>query len=527
MKKRFCCALAFALVALGNLGFVAEGDLHAQQLDGAANDPASKSARLRHEFSDPATWKFEGVTSFSIPQMKSAITGSIDFLKASFPNSSDDDLAAAIQAAVVRGYHNRGFANVRVSAQIDRQRKLLNVRVDEGSKFLAGDVQIVGAKQISIERLVHWCQREQPVEQADIPLRVNDKNQVTQLRNREGRLDEPTADKLAAYKPEVKYDPVWQTGMSRSLLPESQEHLKKYLVQGFEDQGFHHAQYDVQVVADAPSQTLQLKIDIKNEGPQATIGELEVSGQAINSREQILAYLQLAEGQPISSQRCADIERRLFESGRFLRHATLVVPGTAQRPEAKLFIDLREFDAAPTLAQELSQPQQMTIQFANWLSAWPKSKQDLVIELKISAALRDRLEELKAFPYVDQIPVGTTRAIVSPQGGFIFQLLPDPQVYKNAEPFHLAFSSAGIIKIDGPETDVVEFPRKQDSSFFITSQFAGVPKNLADTKVNFSLGLGINSHKKGHSISFAPATVIEALTHAEKLGVHETPTELQ
>lgn len=527
MGNRFCCALAFVLVALGNHGFVAEGNLHAQQLDVEANDPASKSARLRHEFSDPATWKFEGVTSFSIQQMKSAITGSIDFLKASFPNSSDDDLASSIQAAVVRGYHNRGFANVRVSARIDRQRKALTVRVDEGAKFLAGDIQIVGAKQLSIERLVHWCQREQPVEQADIPLRVSDKNQVTQLRNREGRLDEPAADKLAAYKVEVKHDPVWQTGMSRSLLPESQEHLKKYLVQGFEDQGFYHAQYDFQVVADVQSQTLRLTVDIKNEGPRATIGELEVSGQAFNSREQILAHLQLAEGQPISGLRCAELERRLFESGRFLRHATLVVPGTAQQPKAKLFIDLREFNGAPTLAQEFSQPQNMAIEVANWVSSWSKSNQDLVIDLKISAALRDRLEELKAFPYVDQIPVGITRAIVSPKGGLIIQLLPDRQVYKNAEPFHLAFSPEGIIKIDGPETDVVTFTGNQDSSFIVTCQLVGVPKNPADTKVSLSLGLGFTPGKKGHVVSFAPATAIESLTHADKLSVHETPTELQ
>jgi hypothetical protein len=527
MGIRYSRALALTLLLVGWFGFLVQHSILAQDSVQPGQKHADKTDLLKHEFSDPDLWRFEGVQSFSIRQIKSAVTSSIEFLRASHPNSKDAELSAAIRTVVARGYHHRGFANVRLNVQIDRPKRVVHIQVNEGPKFRAGAIVVTGAKNLSVDRFVQWCQRGRPVNEVDFTIRINSKKQATQLRNRDGRFIEPKSKDLAAVKEPTELDPVWEKGGSRSLLKHTQEYIKKYLPQGFEDQGFYHVEFEFQVVADQASKTLQLKIEIQNEGPKAIIGKLHVNGQAFNTRKEILEYLQLAIGQPISRQRCKTLSKRVFDSGRFLRHSFIVVPGDRNQSEAAVYVDVREFAHVPTLSQELSPEQTVAIRFANWVSNWPKSQHDLVIELKITEELRDKLEQLKAFPFVDQIPIGTTRLIVSPQGGCILQLLPDGQIYQNAKEFHLMLSTTGMIKIDGPDTDVAQFGGKRESSFFVSCVLKGVPKNPKNQTASLVFGIGLGPIKKGHVFSFAPAIAVEALTNVGRLSLNETPTELQ
>jgi tetratricopeptide (TPR) repeat protein len=517
METAFYRVCVFTLLVVGCLEV---DSLHAQ-------DGPAKVDLVKHEYSDPAIWIFKGVDSFSVRQIKSAVTSSIDFLKASHPNSKDEELLKAIQVAVVRGYHHRGYASVSVKTQIDRQRKVLQIQVAEGPKFRAGGIQVTGENKLSVERLIHWCQHEHPAEQLDIPLRANANGQATQLRDPTGRLLEPTGNDLAAVKEPNTFDPVWELGGSRSLLSEQQGELKKYLAQGFEDQGFYHTKFDFKVVAEPRSKTLILNINVQQEGPQAIVKKLELNGLAFNSKNELLNYLKLSIGQPISGQRCKQIKQALQASGRFLRHSALAVAPNSDSSDATLYIDVREFSGSPTLSKSLSEAQKVGVSFSNWVSNWPKSKYDLVFELKITKELRDNLRKLKTLPFIDEIPVGTTRLTVSPNGGCIFQLLPDRNGPDNVDEFHLALSSNGMIKIDGPLSDFAQFAGERESSFFISCVLKGMPKNPKDHKVSLSFGLGLGPIKKGHVFSFAPATAVEALSHIDRLGVHTTDNEVQ
>lgn len=534
MDTGYRCASPIAHVVLLLIGLsFYSATTDAQVLGNPAAQPVEPNARLRHPFADPELWRIDGVEAFSISQMKGAVSNSIEFLRASYPNTKDADLLNAIRSAVLRGYHNRGYANVRVAADIDRTKNRVWIQVKEGptdergAKFVAGDVIVTGVKRLSAERLIHWCKHIRPIEPRDIVIRTNAKSEVTQKRNQQGRVVEPEGEQLKKNPELAVKEPLWETGSTKSMLAEQQQHVKEFIGQAFEDQGFYHVGYDFVVVADQPSRTLQLKINIKKEGPLAKIGRLEVAGQAFNSRAAILSYLKLSEGQPISGHRCAQIKQKLFQAGRFLRHSAMVVAGQPDQAEIALYIDVREFNDAPTLAQEMSPIQTASIDLANWVSAWPKSDSDLVIEVKVSAKLRETIKAENPFPIVDHLTAGTIRLIVSPKGGCILQIQPENATGSSQETLQLLLSAEGMIRIQGHETDVVEFTGDHDSSFFVTCVLKGVPKNPPDHKASMSFGLNLMPIKRGHVFSFAPATAVEGLTRVEELDLHETPTELQ
>ena len=69
------------------------------------------------------------------------------------------------------------------------------------------------------------------------------------------------------------------------------------------DLGYFFAKFNLDVEADAKTKTARLAIDILDEGPRAVLGDIEVTGNKVNSRDDIVKYLGLQPGEPGAAAR--------------------------------------------------------------------------------------------------------------------------------------------------------------------------------------------------------------------------------
>ena len=69
---------------------------------------------------------------------------------------------------------------------------------------------------------------------------------------------------------------------------------------------------------DIGKHTVDLLINVEDEGPKAILGEIATSGAVRNSRESIIKYLGLTPGSPYDGAQLDAIREKLERSARFL-----------------------------------------------------------------------------------------------------------------------------------------------------------------------------------------------------------------
>ena len=95
----------------------------------------------------------EGNTTFSTSAIRATLTWDFDVLLARHPAPPWMEFLAVIERKIVAGYFNSGFPGVRVEVRPDAMKGRLVVHVDEGPRYLAGDVKIMGARTLSLKLL--------------------------------------------------------------------------------------------------------------------------------------------------------------------------------------------------------------------------------------------------------------------------------------------------------------------------------------------------------------------------------------
>ena len=116
------------------------------------------------ERGNPQQLVLEGNTTFSSSAIKATLTWDFDVLTAAHPAAPWSEFLAVIDRKIVAGYRTSGFPDVRVEVHPDRPQGKVHVHIDEGPRYLAGDVKIIGARTLSTklltERLTkpYWSQ---------------------------------------------------------------------------------------------------------------------------------------------------------------------------------------------------------------------------------------------------------------------------------------------------------------------------------------------------------------------------------
>ena len=304
-------------------------------------------------FTDPLRLEFEGVTTFTAEEIRSALMRTPDFLMASHPAAPFGDYLPALERLVQAGYQQSGFPEAEVSVEFDQARQTITVTVAEGPRYMRGGIEVIGARTLPTEEFVK-------------------------------RMTEPRPKKSDGTKSEAPenqdtHDPIWEIGKPAPFSKSSQEQLTKGVSSILFELGYYFALFTAQVVPEPGTPSARLVVDITAEGSRR-ISEIIISGNEKNDREEILKYLGLEEGMQLDHDLLLKTNQRLWDAARFLDYS--VVPEVdAEQAAMKLKIHVREYEPAPRLSEAFSPEEQLLLKVGDWLSNFRVRDEDLLLEI--------------------------------------------------------------------------------------------------------------------------------------------------
>jgi len=332
------------------------------------------------ELGDATKLSFEGIKTFTPKKIRDGLVMNPDFLLASHPAAAFSKYLEAAQVYVRTGYQHNGFPEVRVTTGFDKEAEKIMVKVREGARYKCGPVRVLGAKRLPvgwfIHRLTHpWPSPGSITEPPKLPDDKYKDDFFANLRNSPeffryidstGRVVEPEK-------------PIWKTGEPAPFSDSSLRYLTGRVRNIFSEFGYFFPALELKVVPEANKTTAQLLVEILDEGPKGTIGEIGVTGNWKNKREEILKYLDLKVGMEFNRSLVTKTEYLLWRSARFLDYKVTPEAIHPKEPKLKLNIRLNEYGPAPPLVKGFSPAEKTLLKLYDFLSDLPSGQNDIVL----------------------------------------------------------------------------------------------------------------------------------------------------
>lgn len=315
------------------------------------------------DLGDPDRLQFVGNQSFPADQLRSALVFDLGVLVAGHPDTPVPEYLNLVARRVADGYRHSGFPEVHVSGDYDDSRQQLVIAVEEGRRFQCGEIEIRGASKLPVE---------------DFKRLLSTRRMDAQKRRPSGSPDSKPA--------------IWSPGSPPSFAESHWAGQRSEIELRFHELGFFDVQFTTDVRAEQDG-SATLVVSITDEGPCAILGEVEILGAQRHSVQEILEYLDLPAGCVLNAERKLQIERRLYESGRFLKSdIELVTPPFGDAP-ATLRVRVVELPDAPRLSDPLSPVQEVLLRLAQRLNTFETTSDDLLLRWK--GAWKEAPEELQ------------------------------------------------------------------------------------------------------------------------------------
>lgn len=471
-------------------------------------------------FADPSNWEITGTVKFEPRAITRSLVQHPEFLEVSYPESNRANLVARLKDLIERGYRNKGFAEATVAIAPRESEPGLAIRIHEGPQYKVGRVEVIGASLVDAAKVEHWCAAVVPQPANDFVIENDNDGKPLRVRKSNGTIVGPAEATLNAT---VYKKPLWKAGDPVSFTPAVWVEPGKLIKQAFEAQGFFGVQYETIVVPDPRTKTGVLRIVVQDEGSPARVGEITIRGLEKLTEQELLAALNLKTGQPISGERCREIERWLVDSGRFLRQSCLPVPGILEPDTAEVFLDVRHVPDLPGLDEPLTETQKTLLRFSRWLEAREENEFDLIVDLDLTrswqAVAVDWPEPLKSLP-ID----GEVRIVFSPGRDLLFQHTPAGT--KLTRTVAVAENTVLLRGQDGSQ--IIEYeddvPRP-----FMQMVVEGLPTNPEGRGFSFKYGLGVQSdaEKSLTDIRFLAAAAFKQVADGRLKPVSGKPGQFQ
>ena len=302
---------------------------------------------------NPDNLSVEGTHAFTGKEVVAALLWDFDVLVAAHPAAPLCDYLGVLRRKATVGYRNAGFPNVDVSVLPEFASRRVVVRVVEGPRYLAGNVRVRGQRTLPLPKLVARLTRPYPPKEA-----------VTQRSAAAGAAASAACWLDRDGKRLELADPVWEIGKpahfptqpldgERYEAPFGKTPLHRNVADALADLGHCFARFNIDVEPDAKTKTACLTIDILDEGPRAVLGKVEVTGNKVNSRDDIVKYLGLRPGEPWNRTKSLDVGYRLWRSARFAKAEVNPVAPAAGQKGVTLRIAVVESERAPPLRKPL------------------------------------------------------------------------------------------------------------------------------------------------------------------------------
>lgn len=297
----------------------------AEKPDGNSKAKKTRKAKKPTTPVSPGEWRrieFQGNDTFTDSQLQSALLGDSDFLLACHPSELEVDMQHLTKRLLVKGYHKAGFADVSMERSVEAKPRVVYV-LKEGPRYRYGDVQVNGVSPATAESLTRWMtERHPPLKSFPTFVTVNGHDDV--------RWIDEDGD------PADMEGPVWNAGEIASFDTESR--LRDYVASALKGQGFSKAFVFVKIVPSENDHTAKLVIDVVSMGEPDRAQEVVITGLKINTRESLLKYIGMTQGDSVNREHIRRMTERLWECGRFTKHRIRFDHETD-----KLTIELEEF----------------------------------------------------------------------------------------------------------------------------------------------------------------------------------------
>lgn len=312
---------------------------------------------------EPSKFVFEGVTSFRAKALSQALVGDPKMIVGGQRQPPLEEWLRLVESRVSEGYQSCGFPDARVTVEFDTSRDRVIVRVEEGPRFLWGDVRISGNRAISSAELLTWL-TEKHARGIRGAVVIAPKS------------DNPALPAPPSYGPDhsgmvKRGQPTWFSESTREWLTAS-------IQKGCEDQGYFAAQFRMEISRDPKTNVADLRIVFEDEGPQAMFQDAEFIGLKRHTPDEVLEELLLRRGASAKGLHAGTLERRLADSGRFATQKVTLQHTPDEPSKVRLKFEVEEYELAPKLAEPLSRRAETLRRFANWVEQFPNQPQDLL-----------------------------------------------------------------------------------------------------------------------------------------------------
>jgi hypothetical protein len=307
---------------------------------------------------DPEQLVIEGTKTFSAEKIKDQLVFVPGFHLAADSDAPLDRYLLTIERLIGAGYRSTGFRDVKVVARPDLKAHKINVQITEGPRFNAGEVRVRGNKTVPVAQLISRLTTKYPPKDAFVQSPVE----------RRGQIEAQWVD--ANGKSVELCEAIWQPGKPATFLtaPEADSKLHRDIAEAFSDLGYRSAKFTVDVVTDQATKKANLVVDISDEGRRSVLSKLEVTGNKINSQDDIIKYVGFKPGTPATRDEVVRIQSKLWQSGRFIRSWVTVHRSAKVADDASLHVNVSELLKATPLKKPLTPEEEILLKCRSWLA---------------------------------------------------------------------------------------------------------------------------------------------------------------
>ena len=479
-------------------------------------------------YGDLSKLEIRGAKTFAPEAIRAALATNFDLRLKAHPFRPIGYFLDELQEQVVAGYRHAGFPDAEVIADLSDGKVVLTVA--EGRRYRTGAIRVLGAKAFPVEQLVVRLTEPYPPKDA-IPQSFTERDGERQTRwvdlnGKEATLQPAVWSRDAWAKFPVaqrrvlpplngegrRPAPVKRAGNDSAVPFSYKERAASFFPSTFHepishalsDLGYHFPEFLVRAVPDGTTGKAELVIELEDAGPTAEIGSIEVAGNRRDSREEVLDFLTLRPGNPLTRQRLVALQQRLWASGRYLRSDVKPIRPANRGDKLVLRIDLVEYTKAPKLDTTLAHADQVLLRCRDWLSNRQNWSGDLVWTYRNAQ--------------------GEVRAIVAKQAGVFVAVRETASAKQEPRVHHTILSSAEETILVAHARNGVLRGVRPPGAVLASFNFHLDEDPKADKPFTFGFGLGFSSASSGKDSPFVVAFTLQpavflALSHQEDAAV--------
>jgi hypothetical protein len=350
------------------------------------------------DYGDPDRLVIRGAKTFKAEDIKKAITGSLGCRIASTPSADLLEYIDELKKTIKAGYHQAGFPKADVKANLDFDSGRVILEIEEGPRFKAGEIRVRNARSIPTDKLVKRITSSHNPPDA-IPQSITYENgkKIISWVDKDGKAVKKKAAVWEPGKPAAFQG--WPSAIddryAGSAKIKPAESVDEDITSALTELGYYFPKIESWLELDSVKNAADLIIDVKDEGPGAEIGSIDIAGNSINSQEDIEKYLGIKPGMNFTRDDWAGVEQKLWESARFIKADVTPMRPASTADKMLLHLNLAEYPHAPPLSTPLSSEEEILLKLQKWLSDSNHWDGDLVIRVENKMGKFDLIQSPK------------------------------------------------------------------------------------------------------------------------------------